>query len=153
MAVTSTASILSARAAETLYTEALLLADESRAYFDRDGRADSSRLDPHTRVQFACESLRATTRLMQAIAWLAMRRAIDTGEVAEGDPRSPERGLIAATPSEPDVLGRLPGTARRLILAGIDLHERVGRLADNLEAPIATASPARVLLERLERAF
>ncbi len=51
------------------------------------------------------------------------------------------------------MLGAMPTAARRLILAGIDLHERVGRLAAGIEAPVAAASPARALLQRLERAF
>jgi hypothetical protein len=47
----------------------------------------------------------------------------------------------------------MPTAARRLIMAGIDLHERVGRIAAGIEGPIALASPARALLQRLERAF
>ena len=62
---------LSGKLAESFYTEALLLADEIRSYFDRDGREERDILSPHGRVQFACESLKATTRLMNVIAWLA----------------------------------------------------------------------------------
>jgi regulator of CtrA degradation len=144
---------LSDRLAETLYTEALLLADETHAYYDLAGRSDREQLEPRERVQFACEALKATTRLMHVIAWLATRRAIATGELPEGDPRSAERQLGESTPSDTNVLGAMPTPARRLILAGIDLHERVGRVAAGIEAPIATASPARALLQRLERSL
>ena len=144
---------LSDRLAETLYTEALLLADETHAYYDLAGRAEREKLEPRERVQFACEALKATTRLMHVIAWLATRRAIATGELPEGDPRSPERRLGESTPSDASILGLMPTAARRLILAGIDLHERVGRVAAGIEAPIASASPARALLQRLERSF
>lgn len=144
---------LAARRADSLYTEALLLADEMRAYFDHEGCADRDRLSPYGRVQFACESLKATTRLMQVIAWLATRRAIDHGELPEGELGRPERRLGEASTSEPAILGGLPSPARKLILAGIDLYERVGRLADGIEAPIAIASPARALFSRLESAF
>jgi regulator of CtrA degradation len=144
---------LSDRVAEQLYTEALLLADETHAYYDMTGRTERERLDPKERVQFACEALKATTRLMHVIAWLATRRAIATGELPEGDPRSPERRLGESAPTPTEVLGAMPTSARRLIMAGIDLHERVGRVASGIEAPIATASPARALLQRLERAF
>jgi len=148
-----THSMLSAKLAESLYTEALLLADEMRAYFDRDGRLERDRLSPYGRVQFACESLKATTRLMQVVAWLATRRAIANGEIAEPAMERVYRRLTIAAVSEPAVLGALPSAARKLILTGIDLHERVGRLADGVDAPIALASPARALFRRLEGAF
>jgi hypothetical protein len=80
MAVVS-GPVLSDRLTETLYTEALLLADETHAYYDLAGRAERGKLEPRERVQFACEALKATTRLMHVIAWLATRRAIATGEV------------------------------------------------------------------------
>lgn len=131
------------RAADALYTEVLLLSDETRAHLDGEGRAERDRLDPLGRVQFACEALKATTRLLQTIAWLAANRRM-----------AGERTFLApACASEPEVLGCLPSTTRRLILAGIDLHERVARLAEGSDAPIASASPARALIQRLERAF
>lgn len=147
------APALSDRLAQTLYTEALLLADETHAYYDAAGRVEREVLEPKARVQFACEALKATTRLMHVIAWLATRRAIAAGELGEGDPRSPERRLGESAPSDSAVLGEMPTAARRLILAGIDLHERVGRVASGIESPIALASPARALFQRLERSF
>jgi regulator of CtrA degradation len=144
---------ISARVAETLYTEALVLADETHAYYEREGRSERECLPPAERVQFACEALKATTRLMHVIAWLATRRAIAAGEMAEGDPSAPERRLGETVGSDRTVLGALPSGARRLILAGIDLHERVGRVAAGLEAPVSIGSPARALIQRLERAF
>lgn len=138
---------LSGRMAETLYTEAMLLADELRSYFEGEGREERADLDARGKVLFACESLKATTRLMHVIAWLAGQRAIARGE------RPPSEPLGAAAPSDAQVLGRMPSNARRLVLAGIDLHERVARFAAGVEAPIALASPARVLIQRLERAF
>lgn len=131
------------RSLETLYTEALLLSDETRAYFDGEGRAARDRLAPLDRVQFACEALKATTRTLQVIAWLATSRAT----TAETPPFPPAGG------SPPEVLGRLPYDARRLILAGIDLHERACRLAAGSDAPIAIGSPARALIQRVERSI
>ena len=152
MAVTG-GQAMSDRLAQTLYMEALLLADETHAYYDVAGRTEREMLDPKARVQFACEALKATTRLMHVIAWLATRRAIANGELAEGDPQSPERRLGESAASDSRVLGEMPTAARRLILAGIDLHERVGRVAQGIEAPLAISSPARALFQRLERAF
>jgi regulator of CtrA degradation len=144
---------LASRLADSLYTEALLLSDEMRAYFDRDGREDRDQLSPYGRVQFACESLKATTRLMHVIAWLATRRAMDHGELPDGEVGPEQRRLAEAAASETKVLGALPSAARKLILTGIDLYERTGRLADGIETPIASVSPARALFRRLESAF
>lgn len=141
MAVVIAGDEFAERAGKTLYTEALLLADESRAYFEGEGRCQRDALDPYGRVQFACEALKATTRLLQVIAWSAARRA-------GGEP-----ALAVSSGSEQAVLGRLPTTARRLILAGIDLHERTGRLAGGGGGVVAIASPARALIQRLERSM
>ena len=132
------------RAAEALYSEALLLSDETRAYFDGEGKAERDRLGPAARVQFACESLKATTRLLQVIAWLAGRRR--PGE-------QPAKAIAESAASGPEVLGALPSPARRLILAGIDLHGRCERLADGTDTVVAADSPARSLLQRLERSI
>lgn len=132
------------RAAETLYTEALLLSDETRAYFDGDGRLERDRLAPVDRVGFACEALKATTRLLQVIAWLAARRQQAVG---------PVRPIAEAAISGQETLGAMPSAARRLILAGIDLHERTARLAQGTDKGIAVASPARALFQRLERSI
>lgn len=131
------------RSLETLYTEALLLSDETRAYFDGEGRAARERLPPFDRVQFACEALKATTRTLQVIAWLASSRAASADIPA----------FPPASASTPEVLGCLPFDARRLILAGIELHERACRLASGSDAPIAIGSPARALIQRVERSI
>ena len=137
--------------ARTLYTEALLLGDEMRAYFDHAARDERESLAPLARLHFACESLKATTRLMHVIAWLANRQALDSGDLAEHDANPAENRLAEASPSEPAVLGQLPSPARKLILAGIDLYGQVGRLAEGVETP--TLSPARALFRRLEATF
>ena len=143
MGVIVTGEEFAARSADTLYTEALLLADETRAYFDGEGKRERDGLAPVSRVAFACEALKATTRLLQVIAWLSARRQRE----GAGAP------MAEASPSEQATLGTLPSAARRLILAGIDLHERTGRLAEGTDAFVTPASPARALLHRLERSF
>ena len=44
------------RLIDSLYTEAMLLADEARSYFDEAGREERGTLEPFARVGFACES-------------------------------------------------------------------------------------------------
>ena len=69
------------RLIDGFYTEAMILADEARAYFDDLGRADRVVLDPFARVGFACESLKVTTRIMHIVAWLLTQRAVESGEI------------------------------------------------------------------------
>ena len=92
------------RLIDSLYTEAMLLADEARAYFDEAGRDERQTLEPFARVGFACESLKVTTRIMHIVAWLLTQRAVETGEIHAADGRRPERRLGHANDSDPLVV-------------------------------------------------
>src|SRR5688572_2629577 len=116
------------RLIDSLYTEAMLLADEARAYFDEAGRDDRQSLEPFARVGFACESLKVTTRIMHIVAWLLTQRAVETGEIHSADGRRPERRLGHANDSDPLVVAQLPESAQRMINASSDLYSRVRRL-------------------------
>jgi regulator of CtrA degradation len=136
-----------------LYTEAMLLADEARSYFDRHGREDRESLDPLLRVGFSCESLKVTTRLMHIIAWLLTQRAVEAGEISRAQALRPARRLGEAADSDEALLVRLPESAVALIDASRDLYARVKRLDESGADPAPHASPARSLLSRLERSF
>ena len=139
------------RLIDSLYTEAMLLADEARAYFDETGRDERGMLEPFARVGFACESLKVTTRIMHIVAWLLTQRAVESGEIAERDGRRPERRLGHASDSDPLVLDQLPPAAKRLVTASADLYSRVSRLDEGQLADEPVQSPARALMGRLER--
>jgi len=139
------------RLVDSFYTEAMLLADEARAYFDEAGRDDRALLDPFVRVSFACESLKVTTRIMHIVAWLLTQRAIETGEIPFREGRRPERRLGHAQESDPAVVARLPQEAQRLVGASSDLYIRVKRLDEGSFADEPPLSPARALMGRLER--
>jgi regulator of CtrA degradation len=142
---------ITSRLIDSLYTEAMLLADEARSYFDEAGRDERSALEPFARVGFACESLKVTTRIMHIVAWLLTQRAIESGEIAGREGRRPERRLGHAQDSDPVVVAVLPPAAQRLINGSADLYARVKRLDDGgLEAEVQQ-SPARALMGRLER--
>lgn len=142
---------LTPRLLESLYTEAMILADEARAYFDEAGRAERSTLDPFVRVGFACESLKVTTRVMHIVAWLLTQRAVESGEIMPGSERRPERRLGHAADSDPAVIIQLPPIAQRLVGASTDLYSRVRRLDEEGFEEVAVPSPARALMGRLER--
>jgi regulator of CtrA degradation len=139
------------RLVDSFYTEAMLLADEARAYFDDCGRDERQDLDPFLRVSFACESLKVTTRIMHIVAWLLTQRAIESGEIPFPEGRRPERRLGNAQDSDPELVAKLPEAAQRLVNASIDLYARVKRLDDGSIADEPPQSPARALMGRLER--
>src|SRR6187549_3334484 len=133
---------------DSLYVEAMVLADEARSYFDRNGREDRDSLDPLLRVGFSCESLKVTTRLMHVIAWLLTQRAVEAGELSRAQARRPARRLGEAPESDSDLLAKLPENARALIHASRDLYARVKRLDEAGEGAgqEPQASPARSLM-------
>jgi regulator of CtrA degradation len=139
------------RLIDSFYTEAMLLADEARSYFDDAGRADRNSLEPMARVGFACESLKVTTRIMHIVAWLLTQRAVESGEITTAGGRRPERRLGHAQDSDPDVIAKLPESARKLIGSSIDLYARIKRLDEGVVADEPLQSPARALMGRLER--
>lgn len=142
---------ITSRLIDSLYTEAMLLADEARSYFDDAGRDERATLEPFARVGFACESLKVTTRIMHIVAWLLTQRAIESGEIPGLEGRRPERRLGNAQESDPAIVPTLPPSAQRLVNASADLYARVKRLDEGgLEAE-APQSPARALMGRLER--
>ena len=142
---------ITSRLIDSLYTEAMLLADEARSYFDDAGRDDRSTLEPFARVGFACESLRVTTRIMHIVAWLLTQRAIESGEIPMRDGRRRESRLGHAQESDPAVVVQLPEAAQRLINASADLYARVQRIDEGTIEAEAPQSPARALMGRLER--
>ena len=137
---------------DSLYVEAMVLADEARAYFDSTGREDRLGLDPVVRVGFSCESLKVTTRLMHVIAWLLTQRAVTAGELSVARGRSPERRVGDAPPSDDQLLPRLPEAALILIRSSQDLYQRVRRLEES-DGAEPQPSPARSLLSRLQRSL
>lgn len=148
------ASRLHRRLVDSLYVEAMILADEARGYFDEGGRTEREKLAPTARVTFSCESLKVTTRLMHIIAWLLTQRAVDAGELSHRDALDPSRRLGTAPVTDAVTMSGLPDTTRTLIAASVDLHRRVARLdrvQDDPREPVT--SPARSIQDRLAMAF
>lgn len=144
---------LTPKLVDSLYVEAMVLADEARSYFDRTARDDRAALDPVDRVGFACESLKVTTRLMHVIAWLLTQRAVAAGELTRDEAVEAERRLGPALPSDERLIPRLPEAAIELIRASQELYDRVSRLDSGSFGEANAASPARSLLNRLERSL
>lgn len=144
---------MTSKLVDSLYVEAMVLADEARSYFDGNGREERLSLDPIARVGFSCESLKVTTRLMQIIAWLLTQRAVEAGELSRSQARNEARRLGEAADSDPAVLEKLPEGAASLVQASQELYARVRRLDEGSGQADPQSSPARTLLSRLERSF
>ncbi|WP_114951340.1 DUF1465 family protein [Sphingosinicella terrae] len=144
---------LTSKLVDSLYVEAMLLADEARGYFDSAARDDRLALDAADRVGFSCESLKVTTRLMHIIAWLLTQRAVAAGELTPHQAGEPDRRLGTGPTSDEDLLPRLPGPAAALIRSSEELYERIRRIDEGRFGEAPHASPARGLLSRLERSL
>ena len=146
------------RLIDSLYTEAMVLADEARGFFDYRAEENRAALGKIERVEFSCESLKVTTRLMHVIAWLLAQRASFTGELSEAVRHDPRYRLGEAAPSLDGAIAHFSGDMLALIDASEDLYDRVARLEGQLVGRSrgvhgGILSPARDLLAQLERAL
>ena len=109
------------RIVDSLYGEALELADGLRARFSREEPGEG----PALRVALSCEGLRATTRTMHCLAWLLNHRAFFAGEISEFQLR---RHVRLPPPSPSGELAALPADAAGLVRMSERLYARVARL-------------------------
>ena len=158
---------LFSRLVDNLYVEAMVMADEARSYFDRQGLEDKEELDVIGRLSFTCESLKVTTRLMHVIAWLLTQKAWRRGEIPAEALNETRYRLGQAASSDTAALSLMPPPAQELVTGSEALYERVRRLQESMVSarthalpdgseaspPTTGPGPARDLLARLERAF
>lgn len=150
-AVAAPQSKVTAKVIDALYVEAMVLADDARAYFDTFSREDRDALGPVLRVAFSCESLKVTTRLMHIIAWLLGQRSL--ASPASGINAKPPSKLGGPTETDLASLTGLPDGALTRIEASLDLYARLARLDAELGNEDQPVSPARALMDQLARAF
>ena len=134
-----------------LYTEAMLLADEARSYFDRDQMA--GRLSPEISVAFSCESLKVTTRLMHSIAWLLNQKAMRAGELSQEEAESESRSLGYSPASDEYQVERFPREAQTLIAASEDIYLRLQRISNKILSEARTIPEPHAMIERLRASF
>lgn len=152
--MTATAD-LSPTIIESLYCEALILADEVRASFDLSGRLDIVGADEDlARVALSCEALRTTTRMMHAIAWLLNQRAYLAGELSEFQLRHHGRLPPAQPEADPQQREMLSPYITGLVDRSVAFYARIQRL-DRAWRDRFELRPAAVhrLRERLGYAF
>lgn len=145
---------ISAPIVESLYCDALILADEARAAFDLSGRLEQVGIDEDlARIALSCEALRTTTRMMHVLAWLLNQRAYFRGEMSEFQLRHHGRLPPQQTTGDPAQLARLGPDIRDLVERTQLFYDRIARIDRGWRARFAM-QPAAVhrLRERLGEA-
>ncbi|PZQ19149.1 MAG: DUF1465 domain-containing protein [Ancylobacter novellus] len=143
-----------------LFREGMALVEETAAYLDGDGRAESRSLGRPESIAYATESMRLTTRLMQVASWLLVQRAVNEGEMSSDQARDEKRKVklsaIASTLA-PEMFERLPVRLRDLVERTARLQERVQVLDAQLDGRSAgeetAGNPLEGQMELLRQAF
>jgi regulator of CtrA degradation len=141
---------------ERTFDEGMALVEETARYLDGRGRVESRDLPRKAAMLYAGESMRVTTRLMQAASWLLVQRAVHEGDM-EAEAASSERYRLG---SKELCLGvsaegteMLPVVLRDLLTRSDNLYRRIARLDDVLFGGVRRAPGVHAHFDRLEQAF
>ena len=138
------------------FAEGMSLVEETARYLDGRGRQESRDLPRKAATLYAGESMRVTTRLMQAASWLLVQRAVHEGDMkaeeAAGDRyRLGSKEICLASRSEG--VEALPIKLQDLLDRSDNLYRRIARLDDVLFGDVAQQEGARAHFNALEKAF
>lgn len=139
------------------FDEGMALVEETARYLDGKGREEARVLPRAAAMLYAGESMRVTTRLMQAASWLLVQRAVRDGDMERDDAlqdryrlgsREICLGVCAGDASE------LPAELVDLLERSDNLYRRIARLDDILFGEDSAAPlGARGQLHTLQQAF
>ena len=146
-------TLITPKLLDALYTEAMVLADEARSYFESGRFNEGGTENAELSVSFSCESLKVTTRLMHCIAWLLNQRALHSGELTAGEAWHHDRALGYAAASDENMVALFPEEARQIILASEELFYRLERLSAKLQTEADQEPAVHNLFRRLESSF
>jgi regulator of CtrA degradation len=141
---------------ERTFDEGMSLVEECARYLDGRGRTESRVLPRKAALVYAGESMRVTTRLMQAASWLLIQRAVQEGDMSAEDAASDRYRLGAreiCMGKRDEGVDALPGKLIELLERSESLYRRIARLDDVFfrqeEAPVGVQSQ----FARLSAAF
>ena len=142
---------------ERTFDEGMSLVEETARYLDGPGREESRALPRSAALLYAGESMRVTTRLMQAASWLLIQRAVREGEMRAEDAAG-ERYRLGSKEicfgGRTENLELLPQTLRDLLERSERLYRRIARLEEAiLGAYSAAKAPVQAQFERLQQSF
>ena len=141
------------------FDEGMALVEETARYLDGPGRAEARALSRKGAILYAGESMRVTTRLMQAASWLLVQRAVRDGDMERDDALSDRYRLgsrefcLGACAED---VSPLPPALKELLMRSDSLYRRIARLDDVLFSGglQATSTPAvHAQMNRLSKAF
>ncbi len=141
---------------ERTFDEGMALVEETARYLDGPGRSEARDLPRKAALLYAGESMRVTTRLMQAASWLLVQRAVRDGDMGPSDAAS-ERYRLGSKEiclgGREESLELLPATLRALLRRSESLYCRIARFEEALTAGPVTEPDVHRHLQRLEQAF
>jgi regulator of CtrA degradation len=135
----------------------MALVEETARYLDGKGREEARVLPRKAAMLYAGESMRVTTRLMQAASWLLVQRAVRDGDMARAEAlneryRLGSREICLGVCAED--IAPLPEELKDLLERSDSLYRRIARLDDILFGEGAVPPPgARGQLDALSQAF
>ncbi|MEE9346868.1 MAG: DUF1465 family protein [Robiginitomaculum sp.] len=144
------------------FREGMDLVEETAAYLDGPGRADSKKLTRDHALTYASQSMRLTTRLMQVASWLLVQRALKESEMNSSEAREDKYRLKdekESLASDAAPLNRyaaaLPALLLDLLARSESLYERIVRLDRSLYGTInaQTGNTVADQIGRIEAAF
>ncbi|HUE64051.1 MAG TPA: DUF1465 family protein [Rhizomicrobium sp.] len=139
------------------FDEGMALVEETARYLDGKGRAEARALPRKAAMLYAGESMRITTRLMQAASWLLVQRAVRDGDMARAEAlndryRLGSREICLGSCAE-DV-SPLPVELKDLLVRSDNLYRRIARLDDVLFGEgVVPPMGARAQIDALAQAF
>lgn len=144
-----------------LFREGMGMVEQAAIYLDGEGRTESRDLERMVALAYATESMRLTTRLMQAASSLLLQRAVAEGELSSEQARKEKhrtRLSYQEVATAPEHFEALPQRLRDLIAASMRLHERIRHLDSLMAAPKAepmplVANPIASQIDLLRSAF
>jgi regulator of CtrA degradation len=141
---------------ERTFDEGMSLVEECARYLDGRGRTESRALARKSALVYAGESMRVTTRLMQAASWLLIQRAVQEGDMSAEDAAS-ERYRLGAREicmgKREEGVDALPGKLLELLDRSESLYRRIARLDDVFFQQSGAPSGVQSQMARLSAAF
>ena len=139
------------------FDEGMSLVEETARYLDGRGRQESRDLPRKIALLYAGESMRVTTRLMQAASWLLIQRAVHDGEMQPEDAARDRYRLGSkeiCLGGREEGLDTLPPMLQELLKRSDNLYRRIARLDDLIFGSNLPPSPAvHEQLHRLKQSF
>jgi regulator of CtrA degradation len=120
---------------ERTFDEGMGLVEECARYLDGRGRDESRILARKAALVYAGESMRVTTRLMQAASWLLVQRAVQEGDMTPEDAASDRYRLGArevCMGRREEGMDGIPSKLLELLDRSESLYKRIARLDDIL---------------------